>query len=65
MSSINYRNYPEYIEHNASTVGRMLRDAKDFFDEFPEHSVFHCTAGASRRYEVTRNGNTYKVMPAS
>ena len=64
-SGINYRNYPEYVEHNASTVGRMLMDAKDFFDAFPEHPVFRCTAGSNRQYDVTRKGNTYKVMSAS
>lgn len=58
-----YRDYPEYVEHNAPTIKRMLRDAKDFFDVFPEHRVFRCTAGSSRQYDVTRCGSTYKVVP--
>lgn len=58
-----YRDYPEYIEHNASTVKRMLQDAKEFFDEFPEHPIFHCTAGPNRRYNVSRKGNEYLVQP--
>ena len=60
-----YRDYPEYVEHDASTVKRMLRDAKDFFDAFPEHPVFRCTAGTNRQYDVTRTGDTYKVMPVA
>lgn len=65
MGSVDYRNYPEYVEHNAFTVRRMLRDAKDFLDTFPERKVFRCTAGNNRRYDVIRNGITYKVVPVS
>ena len=64
LSSVSYRNYAEYIPHDAESAKRMIQDAKEFFDEFPEHPVFHCIAGPNhKRYAVSRKGITYKVMP--
>lgn len=58
-----YMDYPEYVEHNASTVRRLLKDAKEFLDTFPERPAFICTAGPNRQLRVTRKGNEYLVQP--
>ena len=66
MSSINYRNYPEYRSGDAFSAKRIIQDVKEFFDAFPEHPVFHCIAGvANQRYNISRKGTLYTVKPVA